>query len=329
MQIRLFGKIRGIPIIVPTANFLGPTFQSFRSRLGDQLIIGVESSGNEFNFSRSVNAGIKTAVTESNPDHMIVSNDDVSVTSAQIALLQDATENASHSCAYFVPLINGSSNPLSLISSQLLSLFALMMRARTRSGEVRRSSGNLTRAFLDPLLSLVYLNQYRRKLLKLCQSFLEDGQRQFRIHSPMPLSRELARRFDATYIGEWLGPFSLYDSDILERVGGFDERYANGFEDFDLMYRISVVHKFKHVLVDDVNVRHGSGTSLGGLSAYYYRLYKAIVDPQMRSFSFGHKTLVNGMLNEIIFQYVVNGIDMPSRTCDFITRSRRHFAARN
>jgi len=322
MQIRFFGKGR-IPVIVPTASFHGPLFESFRNRLSDQLVVGVESSGNGFNFSRSVNHGIRAAVSEYNPAHIIVSNDDVSVTNPQVAVMHQAAESMSHSCAYLVPLINSCSNPIALISSDTASLLAQIMRARTRSTGMRQNRGNLTKDFLEPLLSLVYFNHYRRALLKTCRAFLDEERKQFRIYSVVPMSERLAKGLKVIYMGQWAGCFALYNVALLEKTGCLDERYTNGFEDFDLMYRLSVVHRYQNSLVDAVNVKHEADSSLGTPSAHYYKLYMAIMRPELPCSSPTDKRIRNDLLNEVIFQHVVNGIGMSSHASDFITRSRK------
>jgi hypothetical protein len=306
-----------IPVIVPTSSFHGRKFQSFSSRLSDQLVVGVESSGDDFNFSRSINAGIRAAVAKCSPDHVIVSNDDVCITNEQATLIGDAANSMRRSCAYLVPLINSCHNPISLITSDNASLLALMRRADERS-----HAGGRRQGLLGPLLSLLYLQHYRRALLKMCLRFLER-RKQFKIFSPMLLAEKWAHRLDGIYIGHWPGPFGLYSLAALEKIGCFDERYMNGFEDFDLMYNLVAAHKFEDYVLEEVNLQHEGGSSLGSLSAYYYRLYKALTRLQKSSLSPADARFTHDVLNELIFQYKTNGRSMTPQAVDFISQTRK------
>ena len=81
MKIYSTSGSRKVIVIVPTMSIAGSLFEQFANSLSKTAeqkptIISVESYGPEFNYAKSINAGIQEALAY-NPDFLILSNDDI------------------------------------------------------------------------------------------------------------------------------------------------------------------------------------------------------------------------------------------------------------
>lgn len=173
-------------------------------------LIAVESSGNEFNFSKSMNIGINEAL-KLNSEYIILTNDDIVVTENWLEPLLESFSTTKE-IGFCVPKIakitqNGFSKPtfpIIKMPSRASILFA----------------ATLGKVLPDALWSVT------KELLRYAQATVDT------------ISNNVAD----TSAPAWgfminVQPISLTKTHVIADLGGFDERFKNGCEDFDLSIR--------------------------------------------------------------------------------------------
>jgi GT2 family glycosyltransferase len=227
-------------VVVPTPDVSRQLTREFlesvaRTAESKPTIVAVESSGPEFHFSKSMNAGIRTALSFG-PRYIALSNDDVRPLTAgwDARLTYDLEAHAG--AAYAAPVLcrgGAISGPLSVYL--FTSLYGLIPSA----------AFPLIRA----LRSFYLGRRAKAGAIQLGPGILVNAQ-----------------------------PFSVFRSDSLEELSGFDEKFVNGCEDFDLSLRV-LERGWKAVLDVDVAFEDiGSATvGKGGFAALYDRRTKANV----------------------------------------------------
>lgn len=205
-----FGTETKTVIIVPTSDVKSERFAVFRHSIsgttfGDPKIIAVESFGDEFNFSRSVNKGLKAASTYS-PRFIVISNDDVKFRTGWLDSLLSCFDMYSK-VAYVAPDV--AEDPLKHNSTLMPSRTTLAMMLRLYAIAPMR------------LTSL---------LIKLRQRILRKG------------FRNITKNKEATQditsgVSVNCQPVCAISSEALSIIGYFDENYTNGMEDTDFTFR--------------------------------------------------------------------------------------------
>ena len=238
-----FDQDKSTIVVVPTMDTNGPLASTVNKLYDPIPVVFVESSGEYFNYSRSVNRGIRFAL-EHNPDWIIVSNDDMFRIDPSKKLLTGLECDKGHDYVMGVRVTNAGPSsgltyiiPLSAISLPLLVQKSLKGRYALAAG----------------LSSLRHLADNHAKY-----TLLDAG-------SLVRTPRSLVRRLVAAAVSFHYPPFyNVFDFAAFRsatlRLERFDETYINGFEDFDMSIRLAM-----HYSVGLVDFRIGSlpHTSLG------------------------------------------------------------------
>lgn len=166
-------------------------------------VIIIESSGMEFHFSKNMNKGIKYAL-EFDPKYIILSNDDVRPleTNWDFNLTKKLDENK---LGYISPtLVNNRGNEVGpmirLPSYNKVLLFTMFYSIIPR----------FAFPFIEKINNLSFDSEkkYRDNLNHMFYEIINSQ------------------------------PFSIFDSNLLNEIKGFDEHFENGCEDFDLSLRV-------------------------------------------------------------------------------------------
>jgi GT2 family glycosyltransferase len=193
-------------IIVPTKNIKSKLAEDFITKIKsisyfNPMIIMIESSGNEFHFSKNMNLGIKHALKYS-PRYIALSNDDVRPLEEDwdYNLIRKIVENK---LAYISPLFidNGGNKVgpnINMPSYSMILLFTTFYQ-------------------FIPFFTFPFIRKVSTIL-----SNKEDK---------IPKERTFSGIINSQ-------PFSIFDANILKFVRGFDEEFINGCEDFELTLRI-------------------------------------------------------------------------------------------
>lgn len=223
MKIYRINQKNKLYVIVLTPDYNNKLTKKFilsisNSKMYPTIII-VESSGKEFNFSKSMNTGILEAL-HGNPQYIMLSNNDVLPTQEDWAETLINSLTAFKQTAYAVPsLIN---------SKSLLNV----------SPVIKMPSRFIVNAFthLYPILSektLPLIARIRKDFTYENINKTSDNDNLYKMKTPYHVLN--------------CQPISLFKKDVLKNIGYFDEKFQNGAEDFDLTIR-SLLLGFKPVL---------------------------------------------------------------------------------
>jgi GT2 family glycosyltransferase len=241
------GDSHQLVVVVPTPDVNRQLTKEFfesmkRTATFKPTIVAVESSGPEFHFSKSMNAGIKTALGFG-PKYIALSNDDVRPLTPEWDAKLTNTLEAHADVAYVAPLLwqgQAISGPIVLMPSYLsILLFTSLYNM------IPTVAFSLIRTLRGLYLNLRLRGKSRG--VELGTGALVNSQ-----------------------------PFSIFKANVLKELSGFDEEFVNGCEDFDLSLRV-LERGWKIALEVDVSFEDkGSATvGKGGFSILYGRVTKA------------------------------------------------------
>lgn len=210
-------------VIVPTPDYNNELTKKFISSISSSkiypTIIIVESSGKEFNFSKSMNIGILEALHDS-PDYIMLSNNDVLPTQEDWAEMLIKSLMTFNLTAYAVPsLIN---------SKSLLKVDPVIKMPRKFIVDIFTHLYPIIPEKAIPLISRIRDNFTYKNINKKSDD------------------NNLSKR-KTPYHFLNCQPISLFKTDVLRNIGYFDEKFENGGEDLDLAIR-SLLLGFKPVL---------------------------------------------------------------------------------
>lgn len=232
VKISILKGDNNIAVITPTPDINRDLIKKFLNSINlndpKPTVILIESSGKEFVFSKSMNIGINEAF-KLNPQYLLLSNDDVFFDQKNwLYTLIDGfiDENV----GYVVPNLKskeGNLNPMLIKMPNyfLARIFVL----------INPYLSNKTRYIISNLVK----NLYGKKIKQI--NFIIKPQKSLLLD---------------------IQPISLIKTDILKKVGFFDENFINGVEDFDLSLRF-ILKGYKGILVWNVVGFH-IGSSTGG-----------------------------------------------------------------
>ena len=226
-------------VVVPTPDYNNEITKKFISSLSNSKIhpsiMIVESSGREFNFSKSMNTGILEAL-KNNPEYIMISNNDVFPTQENWAEKLINSLTAFKLTAYAVPhLIN---------SRSLLNVDPVIKMPNRFTVK--------TFTHLYPMLpekTLPLIARIREYFRSNNISKTSNGSNLYKIKPP--------------YYFLNCQPICLFKAGTLENIGYFDEKFQNGGEDFDLSIR-SLLFGFKPVLSKSTIFEDIQSSTLGG-----------------------------------------------------------------
>jgi hypothetical protein len=101
-----FTGVDKIVVVVPTRSAVGRTANYIANVFSPLPIVFVESAGRYFNYSKSVNAGVKEALT-GDPDWVVVANDDMVEVDPARKLVEQINKNWDADCLLARPNITG------------------------------------------------------------------------------------------------------------------------------------------------------------------------------------------------------------------------------
>ncbi len=238
-SLRILPEIPGtLTIIIPTPSISSPHLKNClssisRSTLAENTrILVVISSGDEFNFSRSLNTGINLS---SNSDILIL-NDDCILSENSIRLLLEAKEEG-----------------VGIIGSVL----------RFPNHEVQHNGGIVEYNFLK-----ILLRDTKRKApffsVRSKLRAIMEGIKYVRFYQDF---LRVPRRLDFV-----TGALMLIPENIVPKVGLFDERFKNGFEDVD--YCLRVKQRGLKIKMIDAIVTHKEHQTLKGSNSNFFENLK-------------------------------------------------------
>lgn len=242
-------------VVVPTANLDGSLFSRFVESIRRYTnpvptIVAVESSGSEFRFASSMNAGIKEAMKLS-PKYVVLSNDDITFTKNWLPSLVSSFDCVNHlGCA--VPIItvpNGSK--------------------------------------ID---GVIYAKHWSEVLLlKVIYPFIPNNVKQgifsrvsdFGITIGKRVTTELENVIPSSRRGLVVmsQPISVFPACILSSLNMFDEAFLNGEEDFDLSIRLYSMGLKAAVQLNSIVMHESSVTGGRGWTRYtlHYKAYLNLI----------------------------------------------------
>jgi len=230
-------------VVVPTKNIQSERAQNFISEIKSKSyfnppIIMVESSGPEFHFSKNMNKGIKQAM-KYNPKYIALSNDDVYPLEkgADYILIRRIIK---YGLAYISPIFVDRAGRKKVPVIGMPNYYAIL---------------SLTTFY--PLIP-----HFAFPLLQKINTFFVSN-------------KNMRNRDDNLYGIINTQPFSIFDANILNHIGGFDEDFKNGCEDLELSMRIQ---SFGYKAGLDYSVEFldiGSATIGEGGFSILYRKQKA------------------------------------------------------
>ncbi|MDG6999401.1 MAG: hypothetical protein JRN15_09840 [Nitrososphaerota archaeon] len=223
-----FDRGREIVAVIPTISTSRSDTQnllSFLDRSGVDSVCVVDS-GKGFNFSRSMNAGIKETLARHKPRLIILSNDDVSDIKGLDKMVQYLLD---HGLTYVVPYVNGKRDYCTLTASRLRFI-------------INYAIFRFAPLYALKLSAAVIARKGDRKLLLGAPASRLGG---FLNIQPFVI----------------LHTESLM---LLKKQTGcfFDEGFLNRLEDYELAYRLNKCG-IRGITNSEWSIRHVMGSSLG------------------------------------------------------------------
>lgn len=203
-----------VQFVIPTMNHENDFCRSLIENYSGSGLVFVESSGPYFNYARSVNAGIRYALNKSNPETVVISNDDVVVLSSGEDLLRLSRMHGDSAVLCLNSDING-------YSGEAFRVFRAGIPVIIKEGIDLKLKNYRTASVLVRLLAA-------RKIaysVSLIGRFLA-GRALSKVSRP--ITPKLTNFAD----------FGIFPAKVVEKFQ-FDEAFINGWEDWDMVYRLS------------------------------------------------------------------------------------------
>ena len=201
-----------IKFIIPTMDHNSQQCKMLGENYKNYEILFIESSGKLFNYSKSVNAGISEVLGDEKSEIIIISNDDIIMSSSGFQELKNLTQTEQSVYCLKPKEQNYSGESLEIaVPSTWAKLYEGFKAAR---------NGFKYQADLISLLT--------RKKFNYARAF----SREFLSHNFLMIgSKSITGKFVN------FADFGVFNISIL-RENRFDETFINGWEDWDLSYRL-------------------------------------------------------------------------------------------
>lgn len=241
---------RKVIVIVPTMSITGSLFEQFSNSLSKTAeqkptIISVESYGPEFNFAKSINAGIQEAL-KYNPDFLILSNDDVVFFNGWLDSLL--------SCFELFPRLGYVIPSLSTANGDLIPTLT------------KRPSWStvLTYVLFQSIIPYTFSDSIAR-----CAGRFQNS-----INNRLATQERAGLYISRTGYGLSANsaPLCLIPASVLNRIGLFDELFQVGGEDLDFTIR-TYLSGYQVGLDIDAKIYHLSSASVNKTGGYYKSRY--------------------------------------------------------
>jgi hypothetical protein len=253
-----FTKSDRIVVVVPTSSINGKLAKDVANVFNPLPIVFVESAGRYFNYSRSVNAGVREALTI-DPDWIIIANDDLVEVDSTKKLVEQINTNYDADCLLARPNIMG--RPL------IHTTPCGITRSIVPWDLVIASTDAVRHRELPPFSALIpyYLSKYgvrhRFRFPKDVEGFssVKDSIKKERLYffrkirqGPYSFLKSCCRDFLNA------GDFGVYSSSLL-RKHTFDEIFICGYDDLDFSFLISRLNY--DIRIIDFQIESVGGTS--------------------------------------------------------------------
>lgn len=209
-----------VVFVVPTADINNETSSNLRRQINNGPIIFVESSGPDFNYSQSCNAGISLALKEGFK-WIIISNDDI-IFKQNLDNLIEFTESSDGN-SVLTPR-NGIEENKRYHGEE----FAIF---KTNAVLLGLTLYNSKWSFEGNKISWPYFSSYLRNF----PFFLRHMKYVVGVNNTAQTFQKISRRVTDNIIN--FGDFGIFPAGILKKYH-FDETYWNGGEDYDMSFRL-------------------------------------------------------------------------------------------
>lgn len=227
--VKLLDFGRNTVAVVPTMDTILPRVSRLKKELVnmDVDMIAVEDSGPAFNFAKSMNAGIVEALSQREVKYILLSNDDIYDIRGFREMLAAIGDGGTYDYAH--PYINGTRPAAVSTRSAMKAIinFSIKKQAPFFARDKVRNARNIS-GIQHPLLIVPSI-----------------------FHGNEMISVQ---------------PFGLLRREILENCV-FDEKFHNGMEDDDLMYRICL-RGYRGITDRNWNVVHSMGASFRAINRH-------------------------------------------------------------
>ena len=221
--------------IIPTMDHNSQQCKMLEKNYKNYEILFIESSGKLFNYSKSVNAGISEVLGDEKSEIIIISNDDIIMSSSGFQEIKNLTQTEQSVYCLKPEKQNYSGESLEIaVPSTWAKLYEGFKAAR---------NGFRYQADLISLLT--------RKKFNYARAF----SREFLSHNFLMIgSKSITGKFVN------FADFGVFNISIL-RENRFDETFINGWEDWDLSYRLK--QKGINILPLNISFVRNAHSSIG------------------------------------------------------------------
>ncbi|MDG7000259.1 MAG: hypothetical protein JRN15_14240 [Nitrososphaerota archaeon] len=241
---------RRIAIIVPTLSATGSLFEQFMDSLSKTTeqkptVISVESHGPEFNYAKSINAGIHEAMTH-NPDFLILSNDDIVFFNGWLDSLLSCFD-VFQKLGYVIPSCSTAKGDLIPTLVKRPSWPAIHMYVSLQS-----------------IIPFIFSDSVARSV----------GRVQNLISNRVAIQDRIGSHFSFTGYGLSANsaPLCVLPTSVFDRIGLFDELFQVGGEDLDFTIR-TYLSGYQVALDIKSKIHHLASASINKTGGYYRSRY--------------------------------------------------------
>ncbi len=244
-----------IQFVIPTMNTESDLCRNITKKYNDYGITFVKSSGQFFNYSRSINYGIESVLGKKATKIIVVSNDDIILDDANLTFIQNLNLDKNFAyCLSKPPMLNEysgeditiyQSNHLSMMKEVMDSIMSKQKKRLSLIKYMKMKSFDYANAINDRyLINKMIIHTTRKRILKL-KNFAD---------------------------------FGVFNAKLFPDFK-FDETFINGWEDWDLVYRLSKQGiRFKEINNEYSRMGHASISrvmtkEMEDLHSYLNRIY--------------------------------------------------------